>query len=266
MRKLNIIAILLGLVAIVTTSCSNVDEDERFVYVRPASVSRAVLVEDFTGQRCVNCPNANDVIHQLQEQYGDSNVIAVGIHSGPLGFKGNSRYVGLATTLGDEYYTHFGAEYQPVGMINRHGLVNYTDWPAKVHDALQDTAEVSLKLTTAYDSTSRTASLLVQTTTFDHAVSGNLQVWLVEDSITAMQLMPDGSVNYNYTHNHVLRAAVNGEWGSTVSIPASNSEESTFSYRLDDNNVADNCYFVAFVYDDSGVKQVAKARVITKNN
>ena len=90
-------------------------------------------------------------------------------------------------------------------------------------------------------------------------------MWLVEDSITAMQLMPDGSVNYNYTHNHVLRAAVNGEWGSTVSIPANNSEESTFSYRLDDNNVADNCYFVAFVYDDSGVKQVAKARVITKN-
>ena len=107
----NLTTIILGLAAVAMVSCSDIDENDRFTYVRPANVSRAVLIEDFTGQLCVNCPNANDAIHQLQEQYGDSNVIAVGIHSGPRGFKGNSRFVGLATTLGDEYYTHFGAEY-----------------------------------------------------------------------------------------------------------------------------------------------------------
>lgn len=242
-------------------SCSDIDENERFTYVRPADVSRAVLLEDFTGQRCVNCPNANDVIHQLQEQYGDSNVIAVGLHSGPLGFKGNSRFIGLATTLGDTYYYHFGAEYQPVGMINRHGLVNYTDWTAQVHDALQEPASVDLNLTSNYDSASRQATIVGDAIALDNNVSGHLQVWVIEDSITAFQLMPDGSNNVNYVHNHVFRAAVNGDWGDEINIPATQTHAFTYTYTLPDNYVARNCSFVAFVYDDNGVLQAAKIKV-----
>lgn len=261
----NLTTIILGLAAVAMVSCSDIDENDRFTYVRPANVSRAVLIEDFTGQLCVNCPNANDVIHQLQEQYGDSNVIAVGIHSGPLGYKGKNRYVGLATDLGNEYYTHFGAEYQPVGMINRHGLVNYPDWSGKVHDALQDTASVLLRLSATYDTLSRQTSVIVNASSLDKSFTGHLQVWLVEDSITALQMMPDGSVDYNYLHNHVLRAAVNGDWGEEVSIPATESKMFGYSYSLPENNVADHCYFVAFVYDDSGVQQVAKVRIKQNN-
>ena len=66
------------------SACSNIDESERLIYVEPAHVARAVLIEDFTGQRCVNCPNAVAEIERLQEAYGEENVIAVGIHSGPL--------------------------------------------------------------------------------------------------------------------------------------------------------------------------------------
>lgn len=141
-----------------------------------------------------------------------------------MGYKGNSRYVGLATDLGNEYYTHFGAEYQPVGMVNRHGLVNYTDWSGKVHDALQDTASVLFRLSATYDTLSRQASVIVNASSLDKSFTGHLQVWLVEDSITALQKMPDGSVDYNYLHNHVLRAAVNGDWGEEVSIPATESK------------------------------------------
>ena len=50
------------------TACSHIDEDDRLIYVKPAEVSRRVLLEDFTGQRCVNCPKANDEIKALQEQ------------------------------------------------------------------------------------------------------------------------------------------------------------------------------------------------------
>lgn len=243
-------------------SCSSIDEDERFTYVRPANVSRAVLLEDFTGQRCVNCPNANDVIHQLQEQYGDSNVIAVGIHSGPLGFKGNARSLGLATDLGDTYYSHFGAEYQPVGMVNRHGLVDYTAWTAAVTQALQDTATVEINLTADYDSTSRQATVVGNVLALDNNVSGHLQLWVIEDSITAMQSMPNGSVNRTYVHNHVLRAAVNGDWGSDITIPATQSQSFAYEYVLPESYVADHCSFVAFVYDDSGVLQAAKVKIV----
>ena len=65
----------------VLVACDNIPEDERLVYVKPAPVARTVLIEDFTGQRCVNCPNATEAIEALIEQYGDTGVIAVGQES-----------------------------------------------------------------------------------------------------------------------------------------------------------------------------------------
>ena len=51
----------------VLSSCSDLDEQDRFVYIKPADAARKVLIEDFTGQRCPNCPSATDEIHHLQE-------------------------------------------------------------------------------------------------------------------------------------------------------------------------------------------------------
>ena len=68
MRIKAYLAILLT--AVFMTACSNIDEDERLIYVKPAAVERSVLLEDFTGQRCVNCPLAADEIAKLHEQYG----------------------------------------------------------------------------------------------------------------------------------------------------------------------------------------------------
>ena len=83
--------------AFILAACNDVAEDDRFIYVKPADVNRAVLIEDFTGQQCSNCPMATDEIESLVEQYGDTAVIAVGIHSGPLGFAGSSTQIGLMT-------------------------------------------------------------------------------------------------------------------------------------------------------------------------
>ena len=74
------IMILAGLVL---SSCDNVPVDERLTYVEPPEVGRAVLIEDYTGQYCVNCPRATEEIERLVKEYGDSTVIAVAIHSGP---------------------------------------------------------------------------------------------------------------------------------------------------------------------------------------
>ena len=64
--------------------CDRISEAERLVYEKPEPARRVVLIEDFTGQRCKNCPNAADKIEQLKKEYGEENIIAVGIHSGPL--------------------------------------------------------------------------------------------------------------------------------------------------------------------------------------
>ena len=56
------------LTALLMVACSHIDEDEQLIYVKPAPVERCVLIEDFTGQRCVNCPNAAEEIEKLIEQ------------------------------------------------------------------------------------------------------------------------------------------------------------------------------------------------------
>ena len=39
------------------------------------------LLEDFTGHRCLNCPKAHDIMHEMQQQMGDT-LVCMGIHSG----------------------------------------------------------------------------------------------------------------------------------------------------------------------------------------
>ena len=246
---------------ILLASCSNIPEDERYIYVKPAEVKRSVLIEDFTGQRCINCPNANDEIATLQQQYGKEAVIAVGIHSGPLGFKGNAKFAGLATDLGDAYYYHWGADHQPIGMVNRGGLTDYTAWSGQVRKALEQSAPIALQLSNAYQATDHSIHISLHLEGRDGQVDGKLQLWVVEDSIQAMQKMPDGSTDAAYMHQHVLRDAVNGEWGEPISIGEGESKDLSWQYSPKAEWNAAHLAIVAFVYNDSGVLQVTKSAI-----
>lgn len=264
MKQAILPGVLIAIAAQLLSSCDDVtiDTSDRYIYVKPADVSRAVLIEDFTGQQCSNCPTATEMIAALQEQYGADTVIAVAIHSGPLGFKGNSKYVGLATDLGDTYYSYYGASYQPVGMVNRDGLSDYYDWATLVYNALQKKASLDLDISAAYDAESATAAITVEALGTDGTTDGHLQLWAVEDSITAMQMQPDGTIDYSYVHNHVLRAAVNGTWGESFTVDEGETSTTEYTLAIESDWVASHMSIVAFVYNDGGVQQVAKAEIV----
>ena len=116
----NIKYVALAFAAVAMTACDEKDADERYTYVPPVTAERGVLLEDFTGQACVNCPNATEEIHELQEHYGDK-VVAVGIHSGQFSKKLPLRKkpYPLWTSVGDEYYNYWKISMQPMGIINR---------------------------------------------------------------------------------------------------------------------------------------------------
>ena len=240
--------------------CSAIADDERLIEVKPdiPAQPRRVLLEAFTGQRCVNCPRGTEVIEQLQQEPGDTTVIAVGIHGGPLAFAGNARTVGLATTLGNDYYSHWKLEYQPVGLINRGAPTNYTDWTAAVVGEMAKEVVLNLSVQSAVEDGHMNIS--VEATAIDHDIDAMLQVWVLEDGITALQLMPDGSSNASYVHNHVLRAAVNGMWGEEISLQLGCQQYMTFTQEIDPAWNPENIYAVAFVYTDGDVLQVATGK------
>lgn len=251
--------------AVLLGSCSDIDDNERFTYVKPAEVARCVLLEDYTGQLCVNCPNAAGVIDQLHEAYGD-NVIAVGIHGGRLSLSETLGEMGLATADGEEYYNNAGMPPQPSGRVNRLGSPTTIDtWLSLVASEIGKTAPVSLELAAEYDAASRNVNITVDALGID-GVSGKLQLWLVEDNIVAPQLMPDGSANTSYVHNHVFRAAVNGTWGEDFSVAEGVSKTVTHTAALKEYWKPEDISVVAFVYNGSGVQQAAKVKLITEDD
>jgi len=239
-------------------ACDNIAEEDRLIYEAPPTVSRSVLIEDFTGQRCVNCPNAAEEIHALQQEYGDDAVIAVAIHGGPMAVYPNPErnIVGLATETGDNYNEYWKVEQWPMGMVNRTGVCPYTEWKAKVREELQKISPVAITVTALTDDTHMGVDVTVTGTKGN--TTGKIQIWIIEDDIVAIQLMPDGTANPGYVHQHVFRAAANGEWGEDISV----KEGETISIHADVNIPSEwkvsNLSAVVFVYNDTDVLQVAR--------
>ena len=256
--------IITAMAAMLFVACDNIDSDDRLVYVKPEAAQKAVLIEDFTGQLCSNCPTAIEVIDSLQQELGDTAVIAVGIHSGPFGFSGNSKFRGFMTDLGNIYYDYWGIQSQPMGVIDRLGTCSYQMWKTTVYNQMRQKAPLSLSLTNSYDADSRKLDISVSALGTDGNTTGKLQLWLVEDSLVDIQTLPDGSYNLTYVHSHVLRDAVNGTWGTDFSVVEGQQVESSFSYTLPTDWVAKNISVVAFVYksDGSGVQQATKRHIV----
>lgn len=249
------------LLVLLTHSCSQISELERFIDVEPATVTRAVLIEEFTGQRCVNCPNAATEIARIQQSYGEDNVIAVAIHSGPLAIFSRDQVTGLRTVLGDTYYNYWSVEEEPSALINRKGgVVRLNQWQAMIHDQLQLQTPLSLKVTCQ----SRTTDGIdIQVSVRSSAsYHGKLQLWLTEDQLVAPQLMPDGTMNAEYVHQHVLRATVNGDWGDDIELEAGENKVIHYDVELSSDLIIDHLSVVSFVYSQTGVDQVTSCRVL----
>lgn len=243
------------------SACSQIDVSERLIYVEPSDVARTVLIEDFTGQRCINCPTAASEIERLQKEYGEENVIAVGIHSGPLAVFPNAKTKGLRTELGDIYYSHWNIESEPSGLINRrHGIVLVPQWTGLVYEDMQQKTSIELTLACRMLE-SGDVEVRANFVALKDDFKGRLQLWVTEDSIVAPQMMPDGSMNNEYVHNHVFRAAINGAWGDEINRTVGSETAVEYSFRPERDWNIDYLSVVAFVYDDGGVQQVVKSKV-----
>lgn len=254
---------LILLAALVLGACNNIVPEDRFIEVASATVKRKVLVEEFTGQRCLNCPEAANELARLQAQYGGDTLIVVAIHGGRLAVKPTASVNGLFTALGDSYAKFWGfTNSVPNALINRKPAGQQKDaWAGIIRQAFENEGALNLRLATTYDGTSRELKVTTTTAALANKVQGKLQLWLVEDGIVSIQQLPGNVTEPNYVHNHVLRATLNGDWGEDVSIDANNEKTFTHTLTLPNGVNADKAWVVAFVYNDDGVVQVDRHKV-----
>ena len=254
-------------IAMAMASCDNIAEDNRLVYVPPVDVVKHVLIEDFTGQRCRNCPDATEAIEEIQNQYGADKVIAVGIYSGPFGKTMAGQLLPLTTQEGDDYFNALGVEGQPNGLIDRRGGLssNYMGWLTRVEQSMQQKPTVLLEVSNQLDADSRNLTVDVETEGLEDVSDAKLQVWLVEDNIVSPQILPTGKTNSNYVHNHVFRKSVNGMGGEAISVKTGVKVSKKYSVTLDETWKAADMSVVTFVYTNDGVQQVEKTPLVISN-
>jgi thiol-disulfide isomerase/thioredoxin len=269
MKILNIIfALAFG--ASLFLSCDKIEGPYKEEIEKPVTAKK-VLLEDFTGQRCVNCPAAHDLAHDLQDAYGVDTLIIVAIHAGFFATPVNAPFnYDFRTIAGNAYETTFEVQSYPSGMVDRvktgdSYLIDKDAWSTSVAAQFEEAPSVGIEITAqaANNKISGTINL-----SFVQAMAAQtfLQIWITEDSIVKPQVIP-GGYNPEYVHMHVLRGAVNGDWGQALdaSYQIDDTKEIAFSnFEIGTDWNMKNLSIVAIVYDDATKKvlQVDKKKIV----
>lgn len=235
---------------------------------KPGVVYRKVLVEDYTGHKCGNCPRAAEALAALEASTFDGfQIVPIAVHAGsyanvnPPTFPTN--FTSAAGTAWDTQFNISLGAGNPNGMVNRvdYGKSNfikaYSTW-GPTSSAMDTTpAKFQITISNLYDTASKKLTTTVTSKALK-SLSGtfNLTVVLTEDSIIAEQedySLPVGhQIISNYVFNHVLRGAINSTWGDPVySGNISNGQTVTktyFNFSLASYK-AKNCHVIAFIYD-----------------
>jgi hypothetical protein len=231
-------------------------------------VTRKVLLEDFTGHRCNNCPRAARKAQQLKEAYGDE-LIVVGVHctdefgspADPPNANG-SYATDFRTEAGNAYVNALHIFFLPNGAVNRrifnNSLIQGMDaWSSAVADAMGQEPDFHIWFSTLdHDPGNNTVSAQVKVAVL-HPVTGdhNLTIYLTEDSVIDWQV--DSQANPSdvpdYVHRHVLRNNLNGAWGVPLVVGAAAAGDTlTFNYANFAVNpawVPEHCALVAYAYN-----------------
>lgn len=278
MKNIFIIIIAIVSVAIFSVSCDKIEgsyTEEISTEGNESDTIRKVLLEDYTGHTCPNCPLAHTVIDDLHDRYGD-RMVTVAIHTGTFAdpLMGGEYGAYYKSADGEVLSTFFGGNSAPLprGIVNR-AKVNgdfliekgeFATEVSKVLDGKDNWPDLYLEVKPTYTD-GNTFDVEVKITAMIDMPAGkyNLSVLITESDIVSPQYNTDLSINngqniLDYHHNYMLRAAVNSPWGEEFAVSITKGETFTKTYTsvpLDANWVADNISIVAFAYYADGAQE-----------
>lgn len=284
--------ILLGIFGfMVVTACDDIDEADRitigkeeehkieaevktievegksFVYIDQHNI----LIEDFTGWRCVNCPNMAAFLANNIEFIYPSVVVSLHPASNSLSNTDQvaSRF-SLSCTLADEIAnTLAGSNVAsslslPAVSIDQKpydGQILQSGDTTTVYNTLRslaysqyfsyfinkkEFANLAIHVNKLSNNNYELSTLIVPGSYSNRSV--RFQLWLLESGIVAYQSTQTG-IDREYVNNHVLRMAINGNQGESISLSDDNVVKS-YQLSLEGTGyIADNCSVVAIISD-----------------
>src|SRR5690606_15566547 len=231
---------------------------------------RKVVIEEFTGVRCVQCPAGSAEIENLLVRF-PNNLIAVSLHASsdfsepysnnkydfrtPEGFS-IARNIFLIEPLAF-----------PSAAINREpnsfGYFFYgrDEWAGLIEDELNESVQASVNLEKEYDEARRLLKVKVSVVPLrNFAEYVRLTVLITESGIVDAQIVPGAGIVTDYVHKHVFRKTITPFDGENLgTLPNGITIEKNYEFAIPETWNAANCDVIAFVHLSGGSKEILQA-------
>lgn len=209
------------------------------------SADKVVLIEEYTGFRCGNCPEAGEIAHQLKEKFPD-NIVLLSIHAGALAMPNpQHKYNFVSDAMKDleKYYNIGWGPGTPNGLVDRTEyfgtlILNHADWESAFLERVKQKSVVKVELSPSYNHSNKTISCEVKLQ-FSEEVSEqlNIALYVVEDSIVQYQTdyRKEPIDVEDFVHNNILRYSITSTFGEPVSeatIVKGASVNKTYSLQI----------------------------------
>jgi len=242
MKNIKISTLILVLFAVLV-SCKkeknddSSDQDQEQQEQVPSSFTQKALLEEFTGEWCVYCPDGAAVIEQIKTDHPD-DFVAISYHISDS----------FEISEGVDYDDTFNFYGFPAGVVNRTGSAGgRTQWPTLVTQALNNTATCGIKLETSIDGNKLTVKVkYAGTEDFD----AYLTVDIIEDEVPESSPGAQTGAPTGYKHFDVFRKVVTDQSGDQISVKNEKIETKTFSNIDIANYNKENLYVVAFIHKE----------------
>lgn len=261
MKKLLLLASLLTPMALLAGSYN----------VSTEPTLRGVLVEEYTGIHCGNCPDGHEIVAAMTESH--PQVSAIAIHAGSYATPGAGD-PDFITEDGKWINSYYGVESHgyPSGCVNRHDLgrgyiTSRSLWTPSAKEVINDNADINLWAAVNYDGADKELTIDVEGYyMLDGSKDYKLHVAVTQSRILGPQ--SGGLLGNEYCHMHMLRYFVTDvSKGEAISVSDTErffSKKFTSPVPDDINGVAVkplDLEVVVFV-TESGVDDVVNALTI----
>ncbi len=231
---------------------------------------RNILIEEFTGVQCVNCPNGAVIIEEMVAEFGD-RIVPISIHHGffakPL--PESKEDLNCHCGYGDAVTSLLGKGPigYPAAVINRAKLgsklfPNKDEWKSLVLNELKKTTPVNIFLKSEVDTINRSVTLDVTLAGSEAVDDLFITAVLLESDILDAQILPTGKHDENYNFQHVVRMPITDPAGEETP-PLSKGEirelKGFKTFTIKDEWDIHHCSIALFVHHKNTTSEVLQA-------
>lgn len=269
---------------VINTGGTVVLTDTTYTKTPDTVVARKVLVEEFTGATCTNCPDARQYLKAISDA-NPNRIISIELHTNNH-IKGEPvKYIhkyDLRSIDETDIFKSIFRGYFPFGSIPNAGidrtasggeiLFMRANWASIINTRITTESPIKLTLTNTYDDAKASGIIKVNASyTKSISTKNYISIAIIEDNIVDAQEFLD-HVDTFYNFQHVFRKSFTPASGTEILSTITTKEpgrvyEGSFKYNIDAAWKPENCRIVVWVHNnDANTKEVLQAEEIHVKN